>query len=193
MPSPRIKLAQIGRGSGHQWLFRIGAYEYQKSYDSERAAVASAERLLFTLFRDIADEQVLAALRRGDTALAMRYAERSKLLPHGDFKCTSVTSIIQRHPTPGTTKQMPAPVVSSASGFPVPTLFEQIKQLGPALAAAVEQLQPFAVHGSAELQIRLDLFALGQQLFNLTQYLACHLLGAQRCFPRLQIGRLRQR
>lgn len=73
---PPIKLAQIGHGPGHQWFFRVGAYEHQESYDSERAAVESAERLLFTLFRDIADEQVLAALRRGDTALAMRYAER---------------------------------------------------------------------------------------------------------------------
>ncbi len=73
---PPIKLAQIGHGSGHQWLFRVGAYEHQEAYDSERAAVESAERLLFTLFRDIADEQVLAAIRRGDTVLAIRYAER---------------------------------------------------------------------------------------------------------------------
>lgn len=71
-----IKLARVPQGPSHQWLFRVGAYEHQESYGSEREAMESAERLLFTLFRDIADEQVLAALRRGDTALAVRYAER---------------------------------------------------------------------------------------------------------------------
>lgn len=73
---PPIKLARVPQRSSHQWLFRVGAYEHQESYCSEREAMESAERLLFTLFRAIADEQVLAALRRGDTALAMRYAER---------------------------------------------------------------------------------------------------------------------
>lgn len=73
---PPIKLARVTQVSSHQWLFRVGAYEHQQSYGSEREAMASAERLLFTHFRDIADEQILAALRRGDTALAVRYAER---------------------------------------------------------------------------------------------------------------------
>ncbi len=73
---PPIKLARVTQVSSHQWLFRVGAYEHQESYGSEREAMESAERLLFTLFRDIADEQILAALRRGDTSLAVRYAER---------------------------------------------------------------------------------------------------------------------
>ncbi|MFT0179831.1 hypothetical protein ACMSIO_05155 [Pseudomonas benzopyrenica] len=73
---PLIKLARATQGSIDHWLFRVGAYEHQESYGSEREAMESAERLLFTLFREIADEQVMAALRRGDTDLAMRYAER---------------------------------------------------------------------------------------------------------------------
>ncbi|WP_027597913.1 hypothetical protein [Pseudomonas sp. MOIL14HWK12:I2] len=73
---PPIKLARIAYGSRHQWFFWVGAHKHQESYDSEREALESAERLLFTLFRDIADQQVLAALRREDTSLAMRYAER---------------------------------------------------------------------------------------------------------------------
>lgn len=73
---PPIKLARVLQGSSQQWLFRVGAYEHQESYGSEREAMESAARLLFTLFRDIADEKILAALRRGDTALAVRYAER---------------------------------------------------------------------------------------------------------------------
>lgn len=73
---PPIKLAQVTHLYQVQWLFRVGVYEHQEAYDSEREAMQSAERLLFTLFSDIADAQQQAALRRGDTALAFRFAER---------------------------------------------------------------------------------------------------------------------
>ncbi|WP_273807562.1 MULTISPECIES: hypothetical protein [unclassified Pseudomonas] len=73
---PPIKLARVTQESSHQWLFRVGAYEHQESYCSEQEAMQSAERLLFTLFSNIADDQQKAALRRGDTALAFRFAER---------------------------------------------------------------------------------------------------------------------
>lgn len=73
---PPIKLAQVTHLFQIHWLFRVGVYEHQEAYDSEREAMQSAERLLFTLFSDIADNQQQAALRRGDTALAFRFAER---------------------------------------------------------------------------------------------------------------------
>lgn len=73
---PPIKLAQVTHLFQVHWLFRVGVYEHQEAYDSEREAMQSAERLLFTLFSDIADAQQQAALRRGDTALAFRFAER---------------------------------------------------------------------------------------------------------------------
>lgn len=73
---PPIKLAQVTHLFHEHWLFRVGVYEHQEAYDSEREAMQSAERLLFTLFSDIADDQQKAALRRGDTALAFRFAER---------------------------------------------------------------------------------------------------------------------
>lgn len=73
---PPIKLAQVTHLFRVHWLFRVGAYEHQEAYDSEREAMQSAERLLFTLFSDIADDQQKAAHRRGDTALAFRFAER---------------------------------------------------------------------------------------------------------------------
>ncbi|MDT3722879.1 hypothetical protein [Pseudomonas oryzihabitans] len=73
---PPIKLARTTQGPFRQWLFRVGAYEHQEAYDTEREAMEAAERLLFTLFRDIADEHQRDALSRGNTILAMRYAER---------------------------------------------------------------------------------------------------------------------
>ncbi|MCI1009290.1 hypothetical protein HWE02_08450 [Pseudomonas oryzihabitans] len=73
---PPIKLAQVTHLFQVHWLFRVGVYEHQEAYDSEREAIQSAERLLFTLFSDIADDQQQAALRRGDIALAFRFAER---------------------------------------------------------------------------------------------------------------------
>lgn len=39
------------------WLFRVGVHEHQEVYDREREAMQSAERLLFTLFSEIADDQ----------------------------------------------------------------------------------------------------------------------------------------
>lgn len=73
---PPIMLAQVTHLFHIHWFFRIGVYEHQEAYDSEREAMQSAERLLFTLFSDIAEDQQQAAFRRGDTALAFRFAER---------------------------------------------------------------------------------------------------------------------
>lgn len=73
---PPIKLAQVTHLFREHWLFRVSVYEHQEAYDSEREAMQSAKRLLFTLFGDIAYDQQKAALRRGDIALALRFAER---------------------------------------------------------------------------------------------------------------------
>ncbi len=46
---PPIKLAQVTHLSHIHWLFRVGVYEHQEACDSEREAMQSAERLLFTV------------------------------------------------------------------------------------------------------------------------------------------------